>query len=612
MNTTDYLDALLTLPALYTPKVSPDGRWVAWTWLRAAPTGDVYVAPTDGTAPPVRLTDSSDDTWLVSWTPDSRAVIVTQDHDGNEREQLFRVDLVQPCLMQPLTAAEPNYFLRGGDLHPNDRWLVYGANVDLATGAEIEPTCVIRHDLATGERITLARPDRGGWNQPQLSPTGDHVLYTRSDLDPAGSQLWLVDIDGGHDREIHNAGANFKSEASWFPDGARLLILSDTPTHRRLGIWTLADGSLRWLIDDPARNIEDAYAPHGSRMIVVVEVRDARLQPSLLDPTTGEETPIRLTEGNLAPLAPVAGSSSDAAWIGNFYSARQPADVVRLALDDLDPAQFASLTGVWSRTLLTPADLAPAEDYRWRADDGLEIQGWLYRTQGAARGTIVYVHGGPTAHSEDKLNVQIQFFVHNGFHVLDPNYRGSTGFSLAFREAIKADGWGGSEQTDIRAGIEALVAGGIAQPGAVGITGTSYGGYSSWHAITHFRQDIVAAAAPICGMTDLVVDYETTRPDLRPYSEEMMGGSPRQVPARYRERSPIHFVDNIQGRLLIVQGLMDPNVTPQNVHAVIAALQDAGVEYELLAFDDEGHGIYKQRNLRTLLQALLTFFADMD
>ena len=91
-----------------------------------------------------------------------------------------------------------------------------------------------------------------------------------------------------------------------------------------------------------------------------------------------------------------------------------------------------------------------------------------------------------------------------------------------------------------------------------------------------------------------------------------MGGSPSQVPVRYRERSPIHFVDHIQGRLLIVQGLMDPNVTPQNVHAVIAALQDAGVEYELLAFDDEGHGIYKQRNLRTLLQALLTFFADMN
>jgi len=79
-------------------------------------------------------------------------------------------------------------------------------------------------------------------------------------------------------------------------------------------------------------------------------------------------------------------------------------------------------------------------------------------------------------------------------------------------------------------------------------------------------------------MTDLVVDYETTRSDLRPYSEEMMGRSPNQVPDRYRERSPINFVANIKGRLLIVQGLQDPNV-----RAVRSALGRAGVEYDLLA-----------------------------
>ena len=72
-------------------------------------------------------------------------------------------------------------------------------------------------------------------------------------------------------------------------------------------------------------------------------------------------------------------------------------------------------------------------------------------------------------------------------------------------------------------------------------------------------EQVLAASAPICGMTDLVVDYETTRPDLRPYSEEMMGGSPQQVLARYYERSPINFVRDIQGRLLIVQGLRTPS-----------------------------------------------------
>jgi dipeptidyl aminopeptidase/acylaminoacyl peptidase len=199
--------------------------------------------------------------------------------------------------------------------------------------------------------------------------------------------------------------------------------------------------------------------------------------------------------------------------------------------------------------------------------------------------------------------------VRAGFDVLDPNYRGSTGFGLAFREKIKATFWGGLEQDDIRTGIEHLIRQGVARPGRVGITGTSYGGYSSWCAITRWPPEILAAAAPVCGMTDLVVDYETTRPDLRPYSEEMLGGSPAQVPARYRERSPIHFVADIRGRLLIVQGERDPNVTPDNVREVRAALDRAGIRYDVLTFPDEGHGIGRPANQRVLYARLAEFFA---
>ena len=164
------------------------------------------------------------------------------------------------------------------------------------------------------------------------------------------------------------------------------------------------------------------------------------------------------------------------------------------------------------------------------------------------------------------------------------------------------------EQEDIRTGIEALIRAGVAEPGRVGITGTSYGGYSAWCAITRYGPDLVAAAAPICGMTDLVVDYHATRPDLRPYSEEMMGGSPTEVPDRYRERSPANFIENARGRLLIVQGLKDPNVTPDNVHAVTRELDRLGKPYELLTFEDEGHGISRPENLRILYPCLADFF----
>ncbi|MFC2029408.1 prolyl oligopeptidase family serine peptidase [Chloroflexota bacterium] len=601
-----FLEALLGLPDLQFPKVSKDGKWAAWTWYRTGAAADVYAAPTDGSSPPVRLTNTPQDTIVVAWSPDSRSLLVSQDRDGDERTQLFCVDLDRPGTMHPLTEPTPNFYLSGGQLHARGRWLIYGANLDCTNGKEIEPAWLYRHDLETDERMPLAQPQRACYYEPQLNELGTHILYQRNDPHPAGLQVWLVDIEGRDDREILNAGCEKKVHASWLPNGQRVLVLAEMDTHQRVGVWDLASGALRWLVDDPNRNIEAAYVPHGSEQAILLEFGHARVHATFLDLSTGEETRLPTIPGSLIPLAP----AGEGEWVGRYYCSQQPEDLVRFSLTDMQPEHLISLTRMWERTLLASEDLAPAENFHWLSSDELEIQGWLYRAQGKAKGTIVYVHGGPTWHSEDWVNVQIQFLVSEGFHVLDPNYRGSTGFSLAYREAIKEDGWGGREQEDIRTGIEALIAAGISEPGKVGITGTSYGGYSSWWAITHLPPDLVAAAAPICGMTDLVVDWETTRPDLRPYSEEMMGGSPEQVPVRYRERSPLHFVRGIKGRLLIVQGLQDPNVTPENVRVVREALEEAGIEYELLAFEDEGHGIHRPKNHQVLYPRLARFFEE--
>ncbi len=601
-----FLDALLGLPVTWgQPLVSDDGRWVAWTWGNVGPAANVYVAPTDGSAPPIQLTSADDNTVLASWTPDSRAVLVQQDHAGDERARLFRVDLERPGVMVPLTEERPNYFLRGGQLHPSRRWIVYGANVD-EQGREIEPTWVYRHDLETGERTPLARPLRPAYYEPELSATGAHVLYIRQDRGPGTDDVWVVDIEGREDRLALSAGETGKASATWFPDGRRALALVEAGTHRRVGVWDRETGETRWLIDDPERNIERAFVPRGSdgSTAVIVEARGARARASLLDVASGAERRLPEIPGDLIPLRDLGGGW----WVGEYASSTRPDDLVRFRIDDVRPEAFVSLTRVWERTALRPDDLAPAEDFRWRSVDGLEIQGWLYRARGAARGTVVLIHGGPTWHSHDRVDPELQYYVARGFNVLAPNYRGSTGFSLSYQEAIKEDGWGGREQDDIRTGIEALIAAGIAEPGRVGVTGTSYGGYSSWCQITRCPPETVAAAAPICGMTDLVVDYQTTRPDLRPYSEEMMGGTPEQVPERYRERSPINFVGNIRGQLLIVQGMRDPNVTPENVRAVTRALQEAGVEHQVLAFEDEGHGITLPKNQRVLYRRLADFF----
>jgi dipeptidyl aminopeptidase/acylaminoacyl peptidase len=596
------LDALLSIPALFGPIVSPDGDWVAWSWARLGPAADVFAAPTDGSRAPIRLAQTAEgDTEVVSWAPDGKSVIVSQDNDGDERVRLFRIWLDQPGTMEPLTEANPNYYIRGGQLHPNGRWLVYAANLDAKSGEEIEADRLYRHDLETGERKILAAPEKGSIPLPELNRRGTRVLYSRNDLDPAGEQIWLVDIEGSEDRKILNFGPTVKVSASWLHDDRRVLFVAEAGTHRKVGVWD--DGCVRWLVDDPGRNIEEASVPPNGGPAVVVGVEQARTRAWLLDVESGVETPLEHTGGNLVPLAP----RDDGRWVCTFYDARHPVDLVRYGEGDAEPS---SLTDISRRTPVGPDQLVAAEEFRWRSVDGLEIQGWLYRAAGESLGTVVLAHGGPTSHAEDRFNAQIQYFVSRGFDVLAPNYRGSTGFGLSFQESIKEDGWGGREQEDIRRGIEALIEAGIAKPGRVGVVGTSYGGYSAWWAITHFEPETVAAAAPICGMTDLVVDYDSTRPDLRPYSEEMMGGSPSEVPDVYRERSPIEYVKNIRGKLLIVQGQRDPNVTPYNVDVVTETLRHENIPYELLSFEDEGHGIARPENLKILYARLADFFQE--
>src|SRR5712692_7474488 len=206
------LTPLLALPVMGRALLSPDGLLVAWTWYRKAPAADVYVAPTDGSTEPRRLTATPDDTMLVSWAPDSAALVVAEDRGGDEHVQLFRLAL--DGAMTALTEASPPFFARGGELTASGRHLVFAANLDPATGAAIEPSLVIRQDLASGDRIALARPAKPHSFRPLLNRAGTRILYTRRDRDPAGTQIWLVDIDGAADREILDFGAAVKAGAT--------------------------------------------------------------------------------------------------------------------------------------------------------------------------------------------------------------------------------------------------------------------------------------------------------------------------------------------------------------------------------------------------------------
>jgi dipeptidyl aminopeptidase/acylaminoacyl peptidase len=588
-------------PILWEPKLSKDGRWAAWTWTGPTEAGNVWLAPTDGSTPPRRVTDEADHIYVRSFSPDARRLLLAQSPGSSEHDHLILLDL-ESGAQRLLTPRQDDHYVFGGAFTPDGRSVVYVASWDDATKSAIEGQRIYLHDLASGERRMMSASDSLSDRPLELSDDGRFVLYHRTERHPAGSQIWLLDLTSGEDREIFNAGDAMKSYGSWIDDG-HVLVSTENASHDRIGVLALPGLELRWLIDDPARTVENAIAGATGRHVATLDFQSGALHATELDLASGAERPIAAAGHSLLPIAQLPSGS----WLCERYSSRAPHELVQA-----DPATGAIIEISRSALQLAGKDVrfAPAQPYRWRSTDGTEIAGWLYEPDVSSRGLIAIPHGGPTWHSEDWVNTTIQFLVAAGFTVLDPNYRGSTGYGRAFREAIKEDGWGGREQDDIRAGLESLVAAGKGRRGRIGIIGLSYGGYSSWCQITK-SADLVNAAVPICGMYQLATDYdETGMPHGRAYSEEMMGGTPAERPERYFNASPANFIDRIKGRLMIVHGMRDSNVSPENTRAAIRDLDRAGIQYDLLTFDNEGHGIYRAGNRETLFRRVAEFFED--
>jgi dienelactone hydrolase/Tol biopolymer transport system component len=586
-------------PIIWSPRVSGDGRWLAWSWSGFTDTANVWIVPTDGSAPPRRLTDGADHFYVRSLSHDGKRIVLAQSIGGNEHDRLFVIERDGKAEPRPLTALQSGHYVFGGCLSADDRELVYSADFDDETGRVAEGSLIYRQNIETKERLAIAIARSVCAEEPELSPDGKLVLYGRCDLHPSGDQRWVVGIDGSKDREILNAGDRFKTRAHWLGRGHLLLVQAETATHERVGILDADTGAQRWLIDDPQRALDGIVAGCDGHSAMVLEYDEGRLAAKLLNTDDGSERPFVIAGASLLPIAQLPGGD----WIAEHYNSRGAHDLVRV-----DPATMRIVNLTHAERHCAPKHFVGAKDFRWKSSDGLPIQGWLYEPAGETRGLIVWVHGGPTWHSEDWINPIVQFFANAGFTVLDPNYRGSTGFGNVFRESIKIDGWGGREQDDIRAGIEALIAAGKAKRGKIGVAGLSYGGYSSWVAITRFA-DLVDAAVPICGMYELAIDYHGTEmPHGKAYSIEMMGGTPEEQPERYFNASPANFIDRIKGRLLIVHGLADSNVSPKNTRKACADLDAAGIKYELLTYPDEGHGIYKAGNRENLLLRMANFF----
>jgi dipeptidyl aminopeptidase/acylaminoacyl peptidase len=253
------------------------------------------------------------------------------------------------------------------------------------------------------------------------------------------------------------------------------------------------------------------------------------------------------------------------------------------------------------REKLPRESLASMTPIRYKSTDGLEIPAYLTLPKGAEPKDlplIVLPHGGPWARDVWGYNGLAQFLANRGYAVLEPNFRGSTGYGKKFLDAGNKQ-WGDKMQDDLTSGVKHLIAQGTVDAKRVGILGGSYGGYATLAGVA-FTPDLYSAAVSIVGPSNLITLLNSIPPyweaGRKLFTERMGDPTTPEGKAQLERQSPLNSAAKIKTPLMVIQGANDPRVNKAESEQIVIALRDRGFPVEYILAPDEGHGFQRPVN----------------
>jgi dipeptidyl aminopeptidase/acylaminoacyl peptidase len=353
-------------------------------------------------------------------------------------------------------------------------------------------------------------------------------------------------------------------------------------------------GPIQWLTKDKWEIRGGDFSPDGKKISFSANV-DGNQDIYLYDLSTAKSTLLPLPKGLNEPAGGHSAFSADGTRLLYYHNGpTAPGDlwVYDLAGGKSQQITHSLVGGIRPEDLVEPYLVHyPSRDGKWT------ISAFLYVPYNMARNgqnaAIVYVHGGPTAQTLNSFNRFIQYAVNQGYMVLAPNYRGSTGYGKEFQQADLFD-MGGGDLEDILAGVDWIKQTGHLDPKKIAVMGGSYGGYLSMMAVTK-APDVWAAGVPIVPFVNWFTEIENEDPVLRESDIATMG-DPGKNKALLEERSPINFIDQIKAPLLLLAGGHDPRCPKSETQQVVDAIRKRGGTVDYKIYENEGHGFARVEN----------------
>jgi dipeptidyl aminopeptidase/acylaminoacyl peptidase len=613
-------------------QVSPDGRRIAYTVSEATMTADrseyvtqIWLAGADG-GEPLQLTYGDKSSANPKWSPDGSRIAFTSARRDN-RSSLFVIRAAGG-------EAEQITDLKSGVT--NFEWSPDGRSI----------------------AFTMADPKSDEEEKNEKSRND----FRWVDENPKMTRLWVVPVakDASGRREPRKLTSEDRAVTSfdWSPDG-KTIVYSHTKTSVA-NDWPTADVSIvevavaasKPVLNGPAAENGPRFSPDGKWIAVSVSdvpARWAQSQRLAVVPFAG---------GEFRRLAPTFdGQPAMIGWSGDgrslyFTEARGTRTAlysIEIATDSIreigDSAGVYAITlnasrdtfGVVSQSSVLPPEVyvssvekyAPrritsvnreletlpmprTEVIRWKSPDGREIEGLLTYPIGYAPGAkvplILNVHGGPAGVFQESFVgsrgvYPIATFAARGFAVLRPNPRGSSGYGVEFRRANLKD-WGGRDYQDLMAGVDRVVAMGVADENRLGVMGWSYGGFmTSWIVTQTARFKAASAGAPV---TNLISFVGTA--DIPAFVPDYFGGEFWDDNETYRSHSPIFFVKAATTPTLIQHGEADIRVPISQGYEFYNALRNRGVATRMLVLPRQPHGPTEPRMQLAAMQSNLDWF----
>ena len=414
--------------------------------------------------------------------------------------------------------------------------------------------------------------------QPQFSPDGKYLAYVS---DASGWwQIYTQDMETGETRQLTHAAAEHGLPAwvqgmrtyQFSPAGDRLFFLRNQ--EGIIGLWQLALDSGR----EEKIQLGSAY----THLEQIAVSRCAHEPPVLALLASGDQVPSRLI------TVPADQPDDQAA------PATSPVHIVkRTQAEDVSPAAFAR-----SRPI------------EWEGMDGGLVRGILYTPQSEHFDSIgkppliVHVHGGPTSLQDASFNLQAQYFTSRGYAVLEVNYRGSTGYGRAYRDALKGN-WGVHDVQDSVTGARSLAERGLVDGKKMVIMGGSAGGFTALKTLEEYPGFFKAGVCLYAISNQFTLAAETHKFEAH-YSDSMIGKLP-EASEIYYQRSPIFFVEKIKDPVAIFQGEDDQVVPRKQSDEVVASLKERNVPHIYHVYPGEGHGFRKPETIEHFYKTLDQF-----